>query len=53
MKELKNELSEKIKINLMGIFTSMVYTLLKNKFVSSPLIFSAVQWSHGHQESAV
>ena len=29
----------------------MVYTLLKSKFASGPLTFSAVQWSCGHQES--
>ena len=53
MKKLKKELLKKIKINFMVIFTSMVYTLSKCKFVSSPLRISAVQWSLGHQESAV
>ena len=42
----------KTKINFMVIFTSMVYTLFKSKFVSSHLRFSAVQWSWGHQETA-
>ena len=52
MEELKNESIKKIKINFMVIFTSMVYTLFKSsKLVSSSLRFSAVQWSHGHQES--
>ena len=46
-KKLKNELLKKIQI------VTMVYTLFKNKFVSNPLRFSAVQSSHGHQESAV
>ena len=32
--------------------TSIVYTLFKSQFVPSPLKFSAVQWSRGHQESA-
>ena len=49
LKVLKNELLRKIKINFMVVFTSMVYTLFKNKFVSSSLRFSAVQWSHGYQ----
>ena len=31
----------------------MVNTLFKNKFVSSHLRFSVVQWLLGHQESAV
>ena len=53
MKELKNELLKNIKINFMVIFTSIVCTLFKSKFVSSPLRFSAVQWSREHQESAV
>ena len=53
MKELKNKLFKKIKINFMFFFISMVYTLLKRKFGSSPLRFSAVQWSDGYQESAV
>ena len=52
-KELKNELLKQIKINLMIIMTSMFYKLSKSKFVSSPLRFSAVQWSRGHKESAV
>ena len=34
MKELKNQLLKKTKINLMVIFTSMIYTLFKIKFVS-------------------
>ena len=47
MEELKNESIKKIRINFMVIFTSMVYTLFKSsKLVSSPLRFSAVQWSH-------
>ena len=53
MKKLKNELLKQIKINFMIIITSIVYTLFKSQFVSSPLRFSAVQWSRGHQESAV
>ena len=53
MKKLKNELLEQIKINFMIIITSIVYTLFKSQFVSSPLRFSAMQWSRGHQESAV
>ena len=53
-KELKNELLKQIKIHKMNDHvTSMVYTLFKSKFMSSPLRFSAVQWSCGHQESAV
>ena len=52
-KKLKNELLKQIKINFMIIITSIVYTLFKNQFVSSPLRFSAVQWSRGHQKSAV
>ena len=53
MMELKNELLKKIKTNFMVIFRSMVYTLFKSKLASSPLRFSAVQWSRGHQEFAV
>ena len=52
MEELKNELIKKIKINFMAIFTSMLYTLLKSKFVSSPPRVSTVQWSREHQEYA-
>ena len=37
----------------MTMFTSIVYTLFKSKFVSSPLTFSAIQWSRGQQGSAV
>ena len=44
MMELEKELLKQIKINLIIIFTSMIYTLLKSKFVSSPLRFSAVQY---------
>ena len=40
MKELKKLLLKKIKINFMVIFTSMVYTLCKSNFVSSPLRLS-------------
>ena len=43
MKELKNELLKQIKINFMTVFTSMIYTLFKNKFVSILLRFPAVQ----------
>ena len=43
MMELKNELLKQIKINFMIIFKSMIYSLFKSKFVSSPLRFSAVQ----------
>ena len=43
MKELKNELLTQIKINFIIIFTSMIYTLFKSKFVSSLLRFPAVQ----------
>ena len=53
IKKLKNELLKQMRINFMIIITSIVYTLFKNQFVSSPLRFSAVQWSRGHQESAV
>ena len=53
MKKLKNELLTQIKFNFMIIITSMVHTLFKNQFVSSPLRFSAVQWSRGHQEFVV
>ena len=53
MKEWKNKLLKQIMINFMIIFTSMVYILFKRKFLSSPLRFSAVQWSRGHQASAV
>ena len=53
MKELKNELLKYIKINFMVIFTSIVCTLFKSKFASSPQRFSAVQWSRGRKESAV
>ena len=35
MKELKNDLLINIKINFMVVFTSIVYTLFKRKFVSS------------------
>ena len=46
MKELKKELLKNIKINFMVIFTSIVCTLFKSKFVSSPCPwwFSDVQW---------
>ena len=47
MNELKNELFKKIKINFIVIFTSMVYTLLKNNSGSSPLRFSAIQGHAG------
>ena len=53
MKKLKDELLKQIKISFMIIITSMVYTLFKSQFVSSPRRFSAVQWSRGHQEFAV
>ena len=53
MKELKDELRKQIKINFMVNIINMVYALFKSKFVSSPLRLSAVQWSLGHQESAV
>ena len=36
MKKLKNELLKQIKINFMIIITSIVYTLFKSQFVSSP-----------------
>ena len=36
MKKLKNELLEQIKINFMIIITSIVCTLFKSQFVSSP-----------------
>ena len=42
---------KQININFMIIFISMVYTLLKSKFASGLLTFSAMQWSCGHQES--
>ena len=48
MKELKNELLKQIKINFMISIISIFYKLFKSKFVSSPLRFSAVQWSRGH-----
>ena len=48
MEELKNEWRRQTNINFITIFTSMMYTLFKSKFVSNPLSFSAV-----HQESAV
>ena len=41
------------RLTLCFFFTSMVYTLFKSKFASSPLRFSIVQWLCGHQESAV
>ena len=44
MKEFKSEFLKKININFMVIFTSMVSL--------SPLRFSAVIGSRGHQESA-
>ena len=47
------ELLKQIKINFMAIFSSIVYMLLKRKSVSSPRRFSALQWSRGHEESAV
>ena len=53
MKKLKNELLEQIKINFMIIITSIVYMLFKSQFMSSSLRIPAVQWSRGHQESAV
>ena len=37
----------------MVVFTSKAYTLFRTKFVLSPLKFFTVQWSRGHQESAV
>ena len=43
MEELENELLKQIKINFMIVFTSMIYTLFKSMFVSSPLGLSAVQ----------
>ena len=43
MEELKNELLKQIKINFMIIFTGMIYTLFKSKFVSGLLRFIAVQ----------
>ena len=43
MMELKNDLLKQIKINLMIIFTGMIYTLFKSKFVSSLPWFTAVQ----------
>ena len=49
MKKVEYELLKQIKINFMIIITSMVYTLFKSQFVSSPLRFSPVQWSRGHQ----
>ena len=52
MKVLKYELLKNIKINFMVIL-SIVCMLFKSKFMSSPRRFSAVQWSRGHQESAV
>ena len=52
-KNLKNELLKNIKINFMVIFKTMVYTLFKSKFVSSPQRFSVIQLSRGHEESAV
>ena len=52
-KEFKIELLKQIKINFMILFTSMIYMLFKSKFVPSPLRFSAVQQSRGHQKSAV
>ena len=42
LKELGNELVKNIKINFVVIFMSMVYTLFKSKFMSSPLRFFAV-----------
>ena len=45
MKELKNELLKQIEINSMVYLTSMVYSLFRSNFVSSPLRFSTVQWS--------
>ena len=39
MKELKNELLKKDKINFMVIFTRMIYTLFKSKFMSNPFRF--------------
>ena len=48
MKELKNELLKNIKR-----FTIIVCTLFKNNFLLSPRVFSTVQWSRVHQESAV
>ena len=42
MKELENELLKQIKVNFMIVFTSMIHTLFKSMFVSSPLRFSAV-----------
>ena len=45
MKELKNKLLKQIEINSMVYLTSMVYSLFRSNFVSSPLRFSTVQWS--------
>ena len=53
MKESKNKLLKKVNINFMVVSTSIVYGLIKSKFVPSPLRFSGVQWLSGHQESAV
>ena len=51
--EIKKELLKKVKAIFMVTFISMVYTLFTSKFMSNPLKFSPVQWSRGHQESAV
>ena len=53
MKELKYQLIKKFKTNFMIIFISMVYMLVENEFVSSPLTFFAVQWSRLHHKSAI
>ena len=50
---IENELLKNIKINVMVIFTSIIYMLFKSKFVSSPRTFSVVQLSRGHEKSAV
>ena len=52
LKELKNASLKSIKINFM-LFSQVLYTLHKGKFVPSLRRFSAAQWSREHQESAV
>ena len=48
--EKKNDLRSRLTL---WLFSQVwMYMLFTSKFVSSPLRFSAVQWSSGHQESA-
>lgn len=49
IKKRITETVEQVEITFMIVVASMVYRLFKSKLVSSPLRFSAFQWSSGHQ----